>query len=115
MDAQKSSQDPGQNQGQNNAKPTYFIGVDVGTGSVRAGLFSSSGKRVAYSEKAILKWTNNGFSEGSFEQSTEDIWGAVVFTVKVVFNYVIIFQCDLHISTWCLLKSSECNQYYDFV
>ena len=61
----------------------YFIGVDVGTGSVRAGLFTAEGKCVDYSRREISKWSNPGFPEGSFEQSTTDIWAAVCYTIKV--------------------------------
>ena len=61
----------------------YFIGVDVGTGSVRAGLFTSKGKGVKYSRKEITTWINSGFTEGSYEQSTSDIWQAVCYTVRV--------------------------------
>ena len=62
----------------------YFVGVDVGTGSVRAGLFTSEGKGLKYSRKEITTWTNSGFSEGSSEQSTSDIWRAVCFTIRVI-------------------------------
>ena len=68
----------------------YFVGVDVGTGSVRAGLFTSEGKGVKYSRKEIPKWTNSGFTEGSYEQSTSDIWQAVCFTVRVIYSCAII-------------------------
>ena len=62
-----------------------FIGVDVGTGSARAALFTTDGQRLNAKkhEKNIKKWTNSGFPDGSYEQSTEDIWRAVCSAVKV--------------------------------
>jgi FGGY-family pentulose kinase len=50
-----------------------FLGVDVGTGSVRAGLFDGSGKRCGLGVEAITLWR-----EGAdiVEQSSGDIWRA---------------------------------------
>ena len=61
----------------------YFIGVDVGTKSVRSGLFTAAGRLVSRSTHEIKIWTNSGFPEGSREQATTDIWNAVCSTVKV--------------------------------
>jgi ribulose kinase len=61
----------------------YSIGVDVGSGSVRAGLFTESGKLVKVATKEILV---NNPEPGFYEQSSEDIWDAVVFVVKVNAN-----------------------------
>ena len=60
-----------------------FLGVDVGTGSARAGLFTEKGLRLCTARREIKTWTNSGFPEGSFEQSTEDIWQAACAAVKV--------------------------------
>ena len=61
-------------------KEDLFIGVDVGTGSVRAGLFTASGTLVGDVAKSEIKtWSENG----CLEQSSEDIWSAVCTTVKV--------------------------------
>ena len=65
--------------------PINYIGVDVGTRSVRAGLFSSEGKLLAYNTCDIKLWTNEGFHEGSFEQSTSNIWTALCTTIQVIF------------------------------
>jgi len=62
-------------------KKHYVLGIDVGTGSTRAGLFDTQGELLAVAKKDITL-----FSEGSnlFEQSSEDIWSAVCFCVRDV-------------------------------
>ena len=49
------------------------VGVDVGTGSARAGVFDASyGARLATASAAIRTWT---YGNGDFvEQSGDDIW-----------------------------------------
>lgn len=57
----------------------YTIGVDVGTGSVRAGLFDLNGKRLAMAVEPIqIHQPQPGYAE----QSSEDIWRAVGITVR---------------------------------
>jgi FGGY-family pentulose kinase len=57
----------------------YYVGVDVGTGSARAGVFDEHGKRVGMASKAIQTWK----PEHDFvEQSSDDIWAACAFSVK---------------------------------
>lgn len=63
-----------------------FLGVDVGTGSARVGLFTEEGVRLGTARREIKTWTNPGFPGGSFDQSTEDIWLAVCAAVKVKNN-----------------------------
>nr|KAF6505151.1 FGGY carbohydrate kinase domain containing [Rousettus aegyptiacus] len=61
---------------------SYYVGVDVGTGSVRAALVDQRGSLLAFADQPINKW------EPQFnhhEQSSEDIWTACcVVTKKVV-------------------------------
>ncbi|XP_047644836.1 FGGY carbohydrate kinase domain-containing protein isoform X3 [Phacochoerus africanus] len=61
---------------------SYYVGVDVGTGSVRAALVDQRGTLVAFADQPINQW------EPQFnhhEQSSEDIWAACcVVTKKVV-------------------------------
>ena len=59
----------------------YVLGIDVGTGSTRAGLFDTKGELIAVAKQDIML-----FSEGSsiFEQSSDDIWSAVCFCVRDV-------------------------------
>jgi ribulose kinase len=59
---------------------SYFVGVDVGTGSVRAALVTGNGKLLHTSSKNTKTWSPE---VGYFEQSTDDIWRAVCYVVKV--------------------------------
>lgn len=59
----------------------YYIGVDVGTSSVRSALFSNKGKLIKTSIKEIQIWSPK---PGYYQQSSKDIWSAVVFTVKEI-------------------------------
>lgn len=58
---------------------SYLIGVDVGTGSVRAGLFTEEGRMVEHSSMGVKTWCD----QGHLEQSTTDIWAAVCSCVQV--------------------------------
>ena len=51
-----------------------FIGVDVGTGSARAGIFAADGRLLASAQRAIAIWREPG---EIVEHSSRDIWGAV--------------------------------------
>jgi len=57
----------------------YVIGVDVGTGSVRAGIFDLFGTMLAHATKQITLWRPR---EHFAEQSSEDIWQAACFSVR---------------------------------
>ncbi|ODM95892.1 FGGY carbohydrate kinase domain-containing protein [Orchesella cincta] len=60
----------------------YVIGVDCGSGSVRAGLFDvASGELLNTAVKDILI---NNPEPDYYEQSSDDIWNAVIITVKQV-------------------------------
>lgn len=67
--------DPGTSQRQ------FVLGIDVGTGSTRAGIFDMQGELIAVAKQDITT-----FSEGSniFEQSSDNIWSAVCFCVRDV-------------------------------
>ena len=51
-----------------------FIGVDVGTGSARAGVFDAHGELIASARRPIKIWREAG---EVVEQSSDDIWSAV--------------------------------------
>jgi len=56
------------------------IGVDVGTGSARAGVFDLEGKRLGAAARAIKTWT---YRNGDFvEQSSDDIWRSCCEAVR---------------------------------
>lgn len=60
---------------------SYFIGVDVGTGSARAGLFDAEGNMLANASRPIQM----GQPEPDYaEQSSEDIWRACAESVRQV-------------------------------
>src|SRR5690349_9061529 len=52
----------------------HFLGVDVGTGSVRAAIFAADGTRKGRGVAPIRTWRPE---EDFVEQSSEDIWSAV--------------------------------------
>ncbi|THD46649.1 MAG: hypothetical protein E7774_05915, partial [Bradyrhizobium sp.] len=56
-----------------------FVGVDVGTGSARAGVFASDGHLLGYAKRPIALWREAG---DIVEQSTADIWSAVAAAVR---------------------------------
>ncbi len=59
--------------------PSHVIGIDVGTGSARAGVFDLQGRMVGLGVKAIQTW----HPQPDFvEQSSADIWKAVCTAVK---------------------------------
>src|SRR5438132_14189485 len=53
---------------------SYVIGIDVGTGSARAGIFSIAGNMLAAATEPIHMWRPK---PDYAEQSSEDIWRAV--------------------------------------
>ena len=59
----------------------YYIGIDVGTGSVRAALVDQSGSLMASSVHPTKTW-RDPHDHRIFEQSTKDIWSAVASTIK---------------------------------
>jgi len=57
----------------------HFIGVDVGTGSARAGVFDEAGTMLASAKTDNRLWREAG---DIAEQSSEDIWQAVCRSVR---------------------------------
>ena len=51
----------------------YYLGIDVGTGSARAGLFSEKGRRVGVGVTPIKTWKP---APDHYEQSSDNIWTA---------------------------------------
>ncbi|WP_334025758.1 FGGY-family carbohydrate kinase [Burkholderia gladioli] len=62
-----------------NPDARYVIGIDVGTGSARAGIFDAAGRMVASARHDILVFHERG---AIVEQSSTDIWQAVCTAVR---------------------------------
>ena len=60
-------------------KNGLFLGIDVGTGSARAGLFDAQGELLGVGRHDILLFREDG---GIAEQSGDDIWSAVTAAVR---------------------------------
>lgn len=58
----------------------YFIGVDVGSGSVRAALVDEKGHVRSTSVKESLLWKPK---VDFYEQSSNDIWNSCEYVIKV--------------------------------
>ncbi|WAC28480.1 FGGY-family carbohydrate kinase [Ancylobacter sp. SL191] len=56
-----------------------FAGIDVGTGSVRAGIFDAAGTLIASAKRDIRMWKEPG---DIVEQSSADIWAGVCASVR---------------------------------
>ncbi len=56
-----------------------FVGVDVGTGSARAGVFDADGRLLASAKRPIAIWREPG---EIVEQSSQDIWNAACAAVR---------------------------------
>jgi FGGY-family pentulose kinase len=54
-------------------RPTLFLGIDVGTGSARAGLFTATGRMLGSASQPIKMWKPQ---PDFVEQSSDDIWAA---------------------------------------
>ncbi|WP_407330442.1 FGGY-family carbohydrate kinase [Enterovibrio sp. 27052020O] len=59
--------------------PQYVLGIDVGTGSARAGIFSTDGHLIGTDKCDIQIFKDEG---NIVEQSSNDIWQAVVTAVR---------------------------------
>ncbi len=57
----------------------YLIGIDVGTGSARAGVFDAAGAMLASVKADVTMWREAG---SVVEQSSDQIWEAVCQSVK---------------------------------
>lgn len=62
---------------------TYFIGIDVGTGSARAGVFDMTGRMVGQASREITLYRPKA---DFVEQSSDEIWQSVCNAVKDAVN-----------------------------
>lgn len=61
------------------AKESYVLGIDVGTGSARAGVFTTDGQMVGTAKSPVAIHREGATT---VEQSSDDIWRAVVKSVR---------------------------------
>ncbi|KAL0094766.1 hypothetical protein J3Q64DRAFT_1818099 [Phycomyces blakesleeanus] len=61
------------------SKESYYVGIDVGTGSARAGVIDSQGTLVSISVEPITTWNPK---HDIYEQSTANIWANIAKTVR---------------------------------
>ncbi|KAJ1170469.1 hypothetical protein NDU88_002346, partial [Pleurodeles waltl] len=57
----------------NKEETKYYVGIDVGTASVRAALVDQFGTIVAQADQGVQIW---GPQVDHYEQSSDDIWAA---------------------------------------
>ncbi|KAL0453487.1 UNVERIFIED_CONTAM: putative sugar kinase [Sesamum latifolium] len=69
------------------ARGSVFLGVDVGTGSARAGLFDDNGRLLGSASCPIQIWKDGD----CVEQSSTDIWLAVCTSVKAACSLANVF------------------------
>jgi len=65
------------------ADESFYIGIDVGTGSVRAGIFDAAGRMQASATQEITIWRPR---PDFVEQSSENIWEACCIAVKAALS-----------------------------
>ena len=70
----------------------YVIGIDVGSGSARAGIFSLNGEEKGFSSTNIKI---KKYEENFVEQSSEDIWNSVCKSVKRVLKIANVNKNDI--------------------
>ncbi|WP_226568411.1 FGGY-family carbohydrate kinase [Mangrovibacter yixingensis] len=58
---------------------SFFIGVDVGSASVRAGIYDAQGRRLTFAVRPIAQFH---IAPNQVEQSSEDIWSSVCQVVQ---------------------------------
>lgn len=63
------------------ASASYYVGIDVGTGSARAAILSQNGDIVASSTHETQLW-RNPLDPAIFEQSTRDTWEQITSCVR---------------------------------
>jgi hypothetical protein len=87
----------------------YFIGIDVGTGSVRAALVNPDGEILRIATHPIKTWNPK---PGYYEQSSEDIWKSCSFVVKVSFLYI---EYPVFKRKYIFFKFTKWHSHLDFM
>nr|XP_056700212.1 FGGY carbohydrate kinase domain-containing protein isoform X1 [Euleptes europaea] len=76
-------------QSENMEPVNYYVGIDVGTASVRAALVDQFGTVVVYADQPIQMWAPQ---PDHYEQSSDDIWTACCTVTKKVIQGIDIGQ-----------------------
>src|SRR5882672_3097029 len=71
----------------------YYVGIDVGTGSARAGVFDERGERAGVASRAIQTWKPQ---HDFVEQSSDDIWQACAAAVQAALVEGGVAASDVH-------------------
>lgn len=71
----------------------HFVGIDVGTGSARAGVFSASGTLIGTAARDIRLWREDA---DIAEQSSDDIWQACAAAVRAAMELANITADSVH-------------------
>ncbi|MGL4428490.1 MAG: FGGY-family carbohydrate kinase [Silvania sp.] len=82
---------------------SFFIGIDVGSASVRAGIFDRCGQRRAFAVRPIQQFSSR---VNFVEQSSEDIWQAVCYSVREAMEHAAIpahAVCSIGFDATCSL------------
>ncbi len=69
-----------------------FVGIDVGTGSARAGIFTVTGKMLAQASQPIKMWKPK---PDFVEQSSDDIWRACCTAMKTALAKAKVRPADI--------------------
>lgn len=70
----------------------YYLGVDVGTGSARAGVFDAAGQLLGTAVQAITTYRPR---PGFAQQSSAQIWGAVAAAVRAAVSTAGVAPADI--------------------
>ena len=62
---------------------SYLLGVDVGTNSVRVGLFNSTGALIDHHTKEINVFN---YRLDFYEQSSNEIWASIIYCIRHIIN-----------------------------
>ena len=89
----------------------YYIGIDVGTGSVRAGLVKPDGTLVASRTEETITWRDPE-DHRIFEQSTNNIWAGMCKCIKACLQEANVAPSDVKgigFDATCSLAVSDMN------
>ncbi|KAH9894101.1 Pentulose kinase [Cubamyces lactineus] len=93
------------------AQSAYYLGIDVGTGSVRAGLVKHDGTLVASHTEETITWRDPE-DHRIFEQSTNNIWEGMCKSIKACLQEAKVAPSEVKgigFDATCSLAVSDAN------